>query len=219
MPVPHQWKRLFSGSAPEFLRPDVARDLVNTEKAVVLDVREEYEFAEGHASVAVNISVTELKDRMHEVAKLVADRTDAPIVVYCRYRAALPMFYLFLNGIHTPTNPFLKTNPYAGQEGGRRRRCNFYSRRAIPECTTWAASYMRLRHLFFMARAAPSVLRRKLRSNVTCRAQLTRGPSSYFRADATGTPHLAITAAAAPVAPWIAGPTAVQGQGYVKVSR
>ena len=85
MPVPHQWKRLFSGSAPEFLRPDVARDLVITEKAVVLDVREEYEFAEGHASVAVNISVTELKDRMHEVAKLVAGRTDAPIVVYCRY--------------------------------------------------------------------------------------------------------------------------------------
>ena len=85
MPVPHQWKRLFSGSAPEFLSPNVARDLVNTEKAVVLDVREEYEFAEGHASVAVNISVTELKDRMHEVAKLVAGRTDAPIVVYCRY--------------------------------------------------------------------------------------------------------------------------------------
>ena len=75
MPVPHQWKRLFSGSAPEFLSPDVARDLVNTEKAVVLDVREEYEFAEGHASVAVNISVTELKDRMHEVVKLVAGKT------------------------------------------------------------------------------------------------------------------------------------------------
>ena len=66
---------------------------------------------------------------------------------------------------------------------------------------------MRLRHLSFMARAAPSVLRRKLRSNVTCRAQLTRGPSSYFRADATGTPHLAITAAAAPVA--LPGPVPV----------
>ncbi|ARF16273.1 FAD-dependent oxidoreductase [Sporosarcina ureae] len=53
------------------------RELVE-QNAVIIDVREENEFAKGHILNAVNIPLSQLRDRMEEVPK------DVPVYVHCR---------------------------------------------------------------------------------------------------------------------------------------
>ncbi|PID21474.1 pyridine nucleotide-disulfide oxidoreductase [Sporosarcina sp. P3] len=53
------------------------RELVER-NAVIIDVREENEFARGHILNAVNIPLSQLRDRMEEVPK------DVPVYVHCR---------------------------------------------------------------------------------------------------------------------------------------
>ncbi|PID07278.1 MULTISPECIES: FAD-dependent oxidoreductase [unclassified Sporosarcina] len=48
------------------------------QNAVIIDVREENEFAKGHLVNAVNIPLSQLRDRMEEVPK------DVPVYVHCR---------------------------------------------------------------------------------------------------------------------------------------
>lgn len=64
--------------------PPLARQLVEQEHAILLDVRTPGEFAEGALPGAINIPVQELKARLAEVEELTgADELHA-IVVYCR---------------------------------------------------------------------------------------------------------------------------------------
>ncbi|WP_233201499.1 MULTISPECIES: FAD-dependent oxidoreductase [unclassified Sporosarcina] len=53
------------------------RELVE-QNAVIIDVREENEFANGHVLNAINIPLSQLRDRMEEVPK------DVPVYVHCR---------------------------------------------------------------------------------------------------------------------------------------
>src|SRR5699024_4434098 len=48
------------------------------QNAVIIDVREENEFANGHLVNAINIPLSQLRDRMNEVPK------DVPVYVHCR---------------------------------------------------------------------------------------------------------------------------------------
>lgn len=53
---------------------------INTGKYVILDVREDIEYNEGHISSAINISVDYISS---EIEKMIANK-DFNIVVYCR---------------------------------------------------------------------------------------------------------------------------------------
>ncbi len=53
--------------------------IINQPGAVIVDVREPYEFKSGHARNAVNIPLGVLPVRLHEL-----QQKGAPIVVYCR---------------------------------------------------------------------------------------------------------------------------------------
>ncbi|MCB0531560.1 MAG: rhodanese-like domain-containing protein [Lewinellaceae bacterium] len=53
--------------------------IINQPGAVIVDVREPYEFKSGHARNAINIPLGVLPLRMQELKQ-----TGAPIVVYCR---------------------------------------------------------------------------------------------------------------------------------------
>ena len=73
------------GLVAEALRdrdPALARRLV-AEGAVLLDVRRQDEFTQGHADGATLIPVDELGGRMAEVEALTAGDHDKPIVLYC----------------------------------------------------------------------------------------------------------------------------------------
>ena len=59
------------------VRVDKVRELVET-GAWIVDVREEQEFAAGHLKNAVNIPLTQLKERMDEIPR------DVPVYVHCR---------------------------------------------------------------------------------------------------------------------------------------
>ena len=61
----------------EQVRVDKVRDLVE-EDAFIVDVREADEFAEGHLVNAINIPLSELRDRLDEFPK------DVPVYVHCR---------------------------------------------------------------------------------------------------------------------------------------
>lgn len=60
--------------------PAEAVALINREHAVVLDVREDAEFAAGHITAARHIPLGQLQSRLGELAKL----RDKPIVVQCQ---------------------------------------------------------------------------------------------------------------------------------------
>ena len=53
--------------------------MINDEKAVVLDVRETKEFADGRLPGAVHIPLSQLKDRMSELDKY----KERPVITYC----------------------------------------------------------------------------------------------------------------------------------------
>jgi rhodanese-related sulfurtransferase len=67
--------RGFSG-----IHPAMATQLINRDNAVVLDVREDNEYREGHIVNSVHIPVSYLRDRMKDLDKY----KDRPIIVGCR---------------------------------------------------------------------------------------------------------------------------------------
>lgn len=64
--------------------PALARRLVREEGALLLDVRTQEEWDEGHIEGAVLIPIDELPDRMGEIEGAAAGDKSKPIVVYCR---------------------------------------------------------------------------------------------------------------------------------------
>jgi len=60
--------------------PAETTKLINHEKAIVLDVREEKEFAGGHIINSLHIPMAKVKDRLAELEKHKA----SPIIVSCR---------------------------------------------------------------------------------------------------------------------------------------
>ena len=66
-------------SARSGVSPDAAVQLINREKAVVVDVSEADEFAAGHIRQARNIPVNELEKRLPEVVKNKA----VPVILVC----------------------------------------------------------------------------------------------------------------------------------------
>jgi rhodanese-related sulfurtransferase len=61
------------------LSPQQTTHLINTEDAVVLDIRKAEDFARGHIPNAVNIPATLVKSRLKELDKY----KDKPIIVAC----------------------------------------------------------------------------------------------------------------------------------------
>ncbi len=65
--------------APQ-LGPHAATQTLNADGAVVLDVREENEYKQGHLANAVHIPLGQLGKRLHELEKF----RDQTLVAYCR---------------------------------------------------------------------------------------------------------------------------------------
>lgn len=59
--------------------PQQATTMINTQDAVVVDVRKPEEFAKGHVPHSINIPAAKIKDRMSELNK----HKDKPIIVVC----------------------------------------------------------------------------------------------------------------------------------------
>ncbi|WP_414709018.1 rhodanese-like domain-containing protein [Ramlibacter sp.] len=72
------WPGIAAGSAGG-LSPDGAVQLINREKAIVVDVSEAEEFAGGHIRGARNVPVNELQTRLPEVAK----NKTVPLILVC----------------------------------------------------------------------------------------------------------------------------------------
>lgn len=68
-----------SGGVPN-VKPSEAITLINRSNAVVLDVRDDAEFANGHIPDAVHIPVADLEVRIGELKKY----ANKPILVYCQ---------------------------------------------------------------------------------------------------------------------------------------
>lgn len=62
------------------VNPAMATQLINREDAVILDVREDNEYRDGHIVNSLHIPVGYLKDRFKELEK----HKDKPIIVGCR---------------------------------------------------------------------------------------------------------------------------------------
>jgi len=81
-PVPATTVSRGEQAAAETLPADLTvaavHDLYGSDGAVIVDVREESEYAEGHIPGAILIPLGELPDRLSEVP------TDQPVVVACR---------------------------------------------------------------------------------------------------------------------------------------
>ena len=61
------------------LSPQQSTILINSESAVVLDIRKQEEFERGHVPNAINIPASQIKSRMGELEKY----KDKPIIVAC----------------------------------------------------------------------------------------------------------------------------------------
>jgi rhodanese-related sulfurtransferase len=72
------WPGIAAGTRPG-VSPDGAVQLMNREKAVVIDVSEADEFAAGHVSGARNVPVNQLQERLPQVAKNKA----VPLILVC----------------------------------------------------------------------------------------------------------------------------------------
>lgn len=81
------------------VRVDQVRALVES-GALIVDVREEAEYAEGHLKNAVNIPLSQLRERMAEIPK------DVPVYLHCRtsQRSYYALCELMGNGYHNVTN-------------------------------------------------------------------------------------------------------------------
>lgn len=62
------------------VNPAMATQLINRENAIILDVREDNEYRDGHIVNSLHIPVGYLNDRMKELEKY----KDKPIIVSCR---------------------------------------------------------------------------------------------------------------------------------------
>ena len=67
------------GAASGSLQPSDAVQRINREKAIVVDVREPEEYVKGHVANAKNIPLTQLDERLPQVAK----NKSLPVVLVC----------------------------------------------------------------------------------------------------------------------------------------
>lgn len=67
-------------SGPKGLTPSAATNLMNSEDAVIVDIRTEKEFRTGHITGAMNIPAAKMKDSLGKLEK----HKDAPIIVVCK---------------------------------------------------------------------------------------------------------------------------------------
>lgn len=75
------WPMLKRGaSAAVNVSPSEAVLLINRENALVLDVRDEAEFAAGHITDARHIPLAQLEERLGEIRK----SKDKPVIVHCQ---------------------------------------------------------------------------------------------------------------------------------------
>lgn len=84
---------------------DKVRELVES-NSIILDVRESYEYDNGHIKGASNIPLSELRKRINEIPK------DKPVYVHCRsgqrsYNAVLALQNLGFNNVYNITGSFL----------------------------------------------------------------------------------------------------------------
>ncbi len=87
------------------VRVDQVRDLVES-GAYIVDVREENEYAKGHITTAVNIPLSQIRQRMDEIPK------DRPVYVHCRssqrsYNALLALQGHGFDNIYNISGSFL----------------------------------------------------------------------------------------------------------------
>lgn len=89
---------------------DQVRDLVEN-GSVIVDVRERYEYENGHIKTAVNIPLSELRERMDEIPR------DIPVYLHCRtgqrsYNAVLALQNLGYQNVTNLTGSFLGVSFY-----------------------------------------------------------------------------------------------------------
>jgi NADPH-dependent 2,4-dienoyl-CoA reductase/sulfur reductase-like enzyme/rhodanese-related sulfurtransferase len=89
---------------------DLVRGLFE-HNAHIIDVRERGEYANGHIKNAVNIPLSELRDRINEIPK------DKPVYLHCRtgqrsYNATLALQNLGFNNVYNITGSFLALSFY-----------------------------------------------------------------------------------------------------------
>ncbi len=82
-----------------------ARELVES-NACIIDVREEPEFARGHLKNAVNIPLSQLRDRLDEIPR------DVPVYLHCRssqrsYNAVMALRHLGFDNVYNISGSFL----------------------------------------------------------------------------------------------------------------
>ncbi len=89
----------------EQVKVSKVRELVEND-AFIVDVREEYEYEEGHLINSVNIPLSELRDRLDEIPK------DEPVYMHCRsaqrsYNAVLALQGLGYNNVYNISGSYL----------------------------------------------------------------------------------------------------------------
>ncbi|NRT72238.1 rhodanese-related sulfurtransferase [Clostridium beijerinckii] len=89
---------------------DLVRGLVER-NAYIIDVRERGEYASGHIKNAINILLSELRQRITDMSK------DKPVYLYCRtgqrsYNATLALQNLGFNNVYNITGSFLALSFY-----------------------------------------------------------------------------------------------------------
>lgn len=89
---------------------DLVRELVENNSYIV-DVRERGEYGNGHIKNAINIPLSELRDRINEIPK------DKPVYLHCRtgqrsYNATLALQNLGFNNVYNITGSFLGISFY-----------------------------------------------------------------------------------------------------------
>ena len=87
------------------VRVDEVRGLVES-NAYIIDVREEHEFAKGHLKTAVNIPLSQIRNRLDEIP------TDRPVYLHCRsaqrsYNATLALQGYGFQNIYNISGSFL----------------------------------------------------------------------------------------------------------------
>ncbi len=104
------------------------RELVEN-KAFIVDVREEDEFAEGHLKNAINIPLSQLRDRMEEIPK------DEPVYLHCRssqrsYNAVMALQGMGYENVYNISGSFLGIcyyEYYLDQATGREKIVTAYN--------------------------------------------------------------------------------------------
>lgn len=92
------------------IRVSEVRQLVESD-AVIIDVREENEFANGHLKNAKNIPLSQFRERMHEIPK------DVPVYIHCRsaqrsYNAVMALENSGYDNVYNISGSFLGISLY-----------------------------------------------------------------------------------------------------------